>query len=879
MKNRFMILLFAGTVSMLFLASIVQSAANGPAGMATITGKITAASDGSPLSQVHVVSQGTGEQAFTNAAGEYTLTVGITDNVKTTILANVPSVDQGDGNHYYLDKVYGWSANAQEATVLTLSDGETQANIDIALDKKPTISGTVRAKQGGQYISSTINVYKVGTQVSVATVNLDCTASPADCANGYSLMVEPGDYFVKATTNNSKYASQFYDNKLAAEATTVTVKANQAVSDVNFMLEKGGIISGNVYDKQGNPSIQSVMLTLYSQQDINSPVAVRFTDPNDAFMFQGLDAGVYYLYMKPSNKKYSEQFYGDTQLIESATAITVAHNSTTTLNVPLTVGRSLEVAFTDLSSGELITTGQIDFSIRTPDGNVYPDRFSRFSAFNGKVTIQGVKPGVYYPLVETGFGSDYATMDYYHPHLPGHTNTDPFTMTGEMTQTITFTLRKVGQITGTISAEGGDKLQNQEVRLYIIDEKCGGRILQASIYTDQNGNYIFPKVAPFYTYEIESGSNTDAYGRKTTEQFTIKSEEKRQFDLDLPKGGELKGTLTAEGTNAPLENVHVQLYEYKMEDGVMTYLPFRFKTTGSDGTYSFTGLDAGDYYLTFAHSDYVAEIYDDVAPHNLIRYNLESVNPTAVSVSFDQTTIVDETLTKRAEGSIEGWVYGNRSGRGLDEVSLYLYLKTADGMKLVDAVHTNIQGIFKFNGVADGEYYLNIKTSQLHSAQSRMYKSIWYGGTETAEGSTTLTIASGAKLTGVAAGLDIGATISGKLSQPAFSPRRNLAVPQLNRASIFDKDGKLLYTQHAPNGEHTFAGLWPGTYYVRFEPYTYQQNTICGTQEYKGEWYDGKSTFSTATPIKITGTEAVKNIDGELKIDNNSYIFLPVTLR
>lgn len=79
-----------------------------------------------------------------------------------------------------------------------------------------------------------------------------------------------GQYYVRVQ-NKSGYLNVFYDNVIdKSNATLIKVNASQQISDINFYLERGGFISGYIYDSDGNILTTNTSIGFFDGRDFNS---------------------------------------------------------------------------------------------------------------------------------------------------------------------------------------------------------------------------------------------------------------------------------------------------------------------------------------------------------------------------------------------------------------------------------------------------------------------------------------------------------------------------------------------------------------------------------------------------------------------------------
>ncbi|UCE04987.1 MAG: carboxypeptidase regulatory-like domain-containing protein [bacterium] len=79
-----------------------------------------------------------------------------------------------------------------------------------------------------------------------------------------------GQYYVRVQ-NKLGYLNVFYDNVIdKSDATPIKINASQHIKDINFYLERGGFISGHIYDADGNKLTTNTSIGFFDAENFGS---------------------------------------------------------------------------------------------------------------------------------------------------------------------------------------------------------------------------------------------------------------------------------------------------------------------------------------------------------------------------------------------------------------------------------------------------------------------------------------------------------------------------------------------------------------------------------------------------------------------------------
>jgi len=273
------------------------------------------------------------------------------------------------------------------------------------------------------------------------------------------------------------------------------------------------------------------------------------------------------------------------------------------------------------------------------------------------------------------------------------------------------------------------------------------------------------------------------------------------YELNVGPEVGIAGTVTRNDTGAPLDGVRVGLYygySYFLDD---TY-------TAADGTYRFSGLDAGTYYVrTLGAAGMIDEIYDNLpCPSYSYCY---ADDGTPIVVGTELVTAVDLALTPG--GGVAGTVTESVTGTSL---AGYVELYSLTGSYL-DDYYTGAGGSYEIGGLPAGKYYLRTDTNSHRNEIYDDHPCLGYSCDVTV--GDKVAVAAGATTSGVDFALDRLGSLSGTLTDDATGmPLVSRRVEVYDPLYYYEASG---YT--ASDGSYRFGGLQPDSYYVATDTYDY----------------------------------------------------------
>ncbi len=343
-------------------------------------------------------------------------------------------------------------------------------------------------------------------------------------------------------------------------------------------------------------------------------------------------------------------------------------------------------------------------------------------------------------------------------------------------------------------------------------------------FEDQNGNYAseYYDNAP----NIENATDITVTAGNTTSGI----------DAQLSLAGHITGTVTDIGGN-PLENIRVSaLYYY--DDGDWDRVSDT--RTNSEGHYDLGSLNTDIYTVRFQDEEgrYVTEYYDN-APTDK--------KATDVTVTAGSTT---SNINAQLElgGHITGRVM-DADGNPLRNIEVNALYFTGMRWKDIARERTNDEGYYDLGALNPGTYRLAFEDRE------GRYATEHYDDALSEKTAKDLTVTAGSTTSDIDAQLELGAHITGTVTDADGKPLENI------EAEIFYWDGhwwdRLDYDGETDaDGHYDISGLKAGTYRVQFWP----------DSTYAIQYFDNKQFVENATDVTVTTAETISNINAQLTI-------------
>ncbi|NCC35082.1 MAG: hypothetical protein EOM24_24185, partial [Chloroflexia bacterium] len=487
------------------------------------------------------------------------------------------------------------------------------------------------------------------------------------------------------------------------------------------------------------------------------------TSSDGTYTSSGLVAGSYDVRFFPSSsnnaatRAHLGTWYNNKATQETADPVNVTANTVTPgINAQLTRGGQISGTVT---GADAMPLGGINVRIYNSEDGTYLTQ--TFTAFDGTYTTIGLPTGTYKVyFTPNTFITEYVP-EWYNNQATEQA-ADPVAVTnGATSENINAELTYVpyGQISGTVTGEGGTPLENIAVQVYIeIDSN-----VLVQVRTDAEGNYTVPNLPPgAYTVRFRADTlDLQAYLTEWYNDKAIKDEADpvtvnsgattENINATLTRGGQIAGTVTGPDSQ-PLNGISVQVWTG--DDDFVTST-----STGNDGTYLTPGVPAGSYKVRFSGTrTYVGQVYNNQA-------DLAEGDPVAVTLGAVTPSINAQMVIG---GTIRGQVLGNGCPlRGVD-VFIWTIADPAPRLsdtsaKLAGSASTNSSGYYASLALPAGNYHVEFSTTN-SNFPANTFVGEFYNGQATRETADPVATTAGVATRGINADLQTGGQISGRVT-------------------------------------------------------------------------------------------------------------------
>ncbi|HVQ57441.1 MAG TPA: carboxypeptidase-like regulatory domain-containing protein [Solirubrobacterales bacterium] len=315
----------------------------------------------------------------------------------------------------------------------------------------------------------------------------------------------------------------------------------------------------------------------------------------------------------------------------------------------------------------------------------------------------------------------------------------------------------------------------------------------------------------------------------------------------LAATGSISGTVTDVVTDDPIEGVEICAWQLPDEDD------FGCAESAADGTYTISGLEAGEYGVEFwaPFLGYRTQFYDGKE---------EWLDADPVTVGAVAATEIDAAM--QPGGRIEGTVTTAVGGKPVNEVEVCAWrVNGEEGEELARCFFTGFDGTYELVGLETGEYKVEFWTGATEAnlaTQFYDHKYVW-------SDADVLAVTEGETESGIDAALDPGGEISGTVVADA----NGQPVDETVVCSIEATTGLLWScTETGFNGGYALTGLPPGGFKVGFSvelrEFFGEEVEVGENDGYLTQFYNDKPTLAAAEALSLPVGGAFAGIDARL---------------
>jgi len=717
---------------------------------------------------------------------------------------------------------FGFDCAVEIGTPVAL--GGSPQVIDFTLQPGSSVSGTIRRLSDGTPVEN--------AWVSVSNSLQGGRSSTTDASGNFTVtgLVE-GTFFVYAHTEDELERTYLGNvncplTNCGDFGTPLSVPASGGVSAVDIDMAVGGGLSGQLFDGQTGATLGFVFVPRLELWVSSGPYAGQLaaqglSDEFGNYQISGLKPGAYKAtFGTSSHLGLIDTAFGGQPCPRGSCDLSLLPT------VFVTAGTVLPGISATLPRGPVIS-GTVTDSVsgQAPPWRPGTSRLMAFYGASGNYASFSAVDGEGHYRSRTGFpaGTFYVSSYIFRNDMPfgdnyidqAYNNLDcprlqcnltsaatALNVAGTDLDSIDFSLRKGGAIEGNIRDDGTSLgLAGVGIEAY---DSLGRLVAKAS--SDALGNYrldslptgdyfVRTRNLSGYQDQLHAGQSCTPFCDPVTGTTVAVAENAvvNNLDFDLIQSAAISGTVELSGS--PAANITVEVY------GAIGNL-LDSTLSASDGSFAFTSLAPGDFYLrtrnSFGHADVLFDSEPCVGNACQVRRGL----PITLAPG---SSVAGLTLELTPGATISGEVH-DRLSPSTKLSGVRVQLLDERGAVAFEST-TGVAGSFSFPALAAGDYHLVTRETPGYVDQT-------LGGTACPSAcnglnGTLVSVASGATVSGQNLDLAPGASISGNVTAGG-SP----AVGAI--AQVYNDSGVPVYQQPTnPSGNYEINQLPDGDFHVR----------------------------------------------------------------
>lgn len=742
----------------------------------------------------------------------------------------------------YFTQYYDGVSIFDQATPVTIADGEETSDINFAMNRGGTISGTIVDAQGDPIYGANIQAYTQGGRGQDYEYWYGWASSDQD--GNYTISgLNSGDYIVSASYYGHYFSvTEWYDDaQTESDATPVPVILGQGTDGIDFTIDTPtdfGSVAGNITNEDGAP-VQNAIVRLES---VDSPnffyFSYAFPDENGNYVIEKAPAGEYRVILEYwTDWFYDVLWYDQAESPEDATPIEiVADEQVSDINFVIPVFEGVITGRVTNVEGKPIANAHIQLNnpFRGEPGadGPYIWAYANTDA-DGNYRIEGLPDGEY--VVSAFFCYFWECTQRWWPDSAYEERAEPIIIVDGLSNpaSVDFELPiELGDasISGVVNrSDTGEPLAGALISIIpdqsAIDPTGTPWASEMHTYTDSMGAYSF-NFLPAGTFVLyasywEDGASGFAWyenAQDITDATPIglgdnEVRENVDFSLDVRSYfGTLAGTVQLED-GSPIERAYIEVnsyYEIGFADDFAFYPAEWYAVSGADGKFEIDRLYEGEYMIS---------VYAQGATRGSI--DSSDVEITHIRITGGEVSTIDISMIAQNDGPAEiGGIVSTEQGDALEVSIVKAIPVTDDGAAYYTAI-ADENGVYRLTGLPEGSYYVQGRAPG-HLAE-------YYDNTYEPENAELVDTQANAPAEGIDFSLEpfyffydyaedgaVDNRADASQTSSIYGTVHNASGETLAGATIYvvDENGDaLLSTEAFDDGSYELAGIQPGLSY------------------------------------------------------------------